>query len=161
VALAYADQGVPLADLIQEGNLCLVQAVDASVEDSGTSFCTSLEGKLREAMEQTICTGSGSHGACIALASLPEYGGKRSCTRATLSLGTTCITRTPLDDLFKEDAYAQVVTGLEHLSADQKAALAVQYGFVERAEETADPAHVLAGLAHLRTLRAALLVLLL
>ena len=56
VAKKYKGKGVPLADLISEGNMGLIKALDKFDLDKGTKFITYAVFWIRQAMIKSICT---------------------------------------------------------------------------------------------------------
>jgi RNA polymerase sigma factor (sigma-70 family) len=163
MAQRYENHTLPLEDLIQEGNLCLVQVIHAYVPSpDGMPFDAYLTSKLQEAMEQA--RGAATEQECLPLLFLPEYGGQHERRRNTVSLGTTCTIRTPLDALLSQEASARLIQALAHMPVEQRLVLGHRCGIAtplpdaEIAEILGiDPAlvqhHATAGIAHLQRLR--------
>jgi len=63
IAKKYMRHGVPLSDLIQEGNLGLMQAVERYEPDRGTRFATYATWWIRQAVTRAL----GEHGATVRL----------------------------------------------------------------------------------------------
>ena len=120
IAQFYTDLGVPLLDLIGEGNLCLVQTVHAAVHGLSTQpFAHTLAIEVHRVMAHAI---SAAPCADPQVFLLPLSAGEHwSAHRAAA---------TPEEVLLREDACAGVLAVLSQLSPAQRDALATYYGFV-------------------------------
>jgi RNA polymerase primary sigma factor len=58
IAAEFTNRGVPLADLVSEGNLGLIKAVDRFRPGSGAKFSTYSSWWIREAVHRCLCTQS-------------------------------------------------------------------------------------------------------
>ena len=58
IAAEFANRGVPLADLVSEGNVGLIKAVDRFRPGSGAKFSTYASWWIREAVHRCLCTQS-------------------------------------------------------------------------------------------------------
>ena len=58
IAADFSDRGVPLGDLVSEGNVGLIKAVDRFRPDGGAKFSTYASWWIREAVHRCICVQS-------------------------------------------------------------------------------------------------------
>lgn len=58
IAADFSDRGVPLVDLVSEGNVGLIKAVDRYRADNGAKFSTYASWWIREALQKCICAQS-------------------------------------------------------------------------------------------------------
>lgn len=58
IAAEFSDRGVPLADLVSEGNVGLVKAVDRFRPDGGAKFSTYASWWIRQAVHRCLCSHS-------------------------------------------------------------------------------------------------------
>jgi RNA polymerase primary sigma factor len=56
IAAEFSDRGVPLSDLVSEGNIGLIKAVDRFRPDVGAKFSTYASWWVREAVHRCICS---------------------------------------------------------------------------------------------------------
>ncbi len=126
IAQQYRDQGVPLMDLIGEGNLCLVQAVQAFHMKRAASFRHLLDTALHRTMKQALSSNA-LPGPRITLV---PFDAEAVNWDRVLTPSSQLSCRSPEEALIAKAACEGIFLILHRLSYRQRQTLGHYYGFV-------------------------------